>query len=118
MDKNLQNKDQKKDLEDRIDRTLDMAENLKKQEIKPYFYPRLMAKIESDKQGSVSEPAFPGMSRRLAVGVVGLLLVINSLTVYFTLSGDSSTTNEQTTRQENIEKISDEYFGSGDYYNY
>ncbi|MCB0721109.1 MAG: hypothetical protein KDC42_02290 [Ignavibacteriae bacterium] len=120
MDKNLQNKN----LEDRIDKTLEVAESLKKQEIKPYFYTRLMAKIESEKRGHISEPAFLGFSRKLAMGFVALLLVANSLTVYFTLSGDNTATERrdqidaQTTRQENIEKVADEYFGGGDYYNY
>ena len=114
MDKNLQNKE----LEERIDSTLDLAENLKKQEIKPYFYTRLMAKI-NESRDRVSEPAFFGFSKKLAMGIVGMLLVVNSLTVYFTLQGnDVSNPEESVSRQENIEKIADEYFGGSDYYNY
>ena len=115
MDKNLQNKE----LEDRIDSTLDLAENLQKQEIKPYFYTRLMSKIDEGKKDRVSEPAFFGFSKKLAMGIVGMLLVVNSLTVYFTLQGSSDTNSEESiSRQENIEKVADEYFGGADYYNY
>ena len=99
MDKNLQNKE----LEDRIDSTLDLAENLQKQEIKPYFYTRLMSKIDEGKKDRVSEPAFFGFSKKLAMGIVGMLLVVNSLTVYFTLQGSSDTNSEESiSRQENI----------------
>jgi len=93
-------------IEEEVRKTLECLDGLTSAAPRPFFYTRLMARMESSKPVTekvlIMRPAY----QRIALGVAALLLVFNIFTASLIFGSSSQTTSEVSTEQ----TFFDEYY--------
>ncbi|OEK05751.1 hypothetical protein [Roseivirga misakiensis] len=102
-----------KDIEEKINLTLNSLEGLGKAEASPFFYSKLEARMQDELTSSIGRFAFIG-NLRMSVAVLGLILILNFASL-FLLSSSSQDTFEG---ESDISLVSQDYFSGSDDYDY
>lgn len=102
-----------KDIEGKINLTLNSLEGLGKAEASPFFYSKLEARMQDELTSSIGRFAFIG-NLRMSVAVLGLIMVLNMASLFLLSDSEQQVSGEQTA----VESFTQEYFSASDDYEY
>ncbi len=102
-----------KNIEEKINQTLNSLEGLGKAEASPFFYSKLEVRMQDELTSSIGRFAFVG-NLKMSMAVLGIIMVLN-VTSLFLLSGSEQQT---TAGGSDVDLISQDYFSGTDDYEY
>ncbi|MBO3699260.1 hypothetical protein [Roseivirga sp. E12] len=101
-----------KNIERKINQTLNSLEGLGKAEASPFFYSKLEVRMQDELTSSIGRFAFVG-NLKMSMAVLGIIMVLN-VTSLFLLGNSQQTTTEGS----DADLISQDYFSGTDDYEY
>jgi len=102
-----------KDIEKKINSTLNSLEGLGKAEVSPFFYSKLEVRMQDELTSSIGRFAFIG-NLRMSMAVLGVVLILNFASLFLLSNSDQETTGGDS----DIELFTQEYFSGTDDYEY
>lgn len=102
-----------KDIEKKINLTLNSLEGLGKAEASPFFYSKLEVRMQDELTSSIGRFAFIG-NLRMSMAVLGIIMVLNVASLFLLGNSDQETTTDSSA----VELFTQEYFSGTDDYEY
>ncbi len=102
-----------KEIEKKINLTLNSLEGLGKAKANPFFYSKLEARMQDELPSSIGKFAFIG-NLRTSMAVLSFIMVLNLASLYLLSNSDQQGSGEETA--ENL--FTQEYFSDSDDYEY
>ncbi|MFY0593994.1 hypothetical protein [Roseivirga sp.] len=102
-----------KDIEEKINSTLNSLEGLGKAEASPFFYSKLEVRMQDELTSSIGRFAFIG-NLKMSMAVLSVVLILNFASLFIL----SNTGQESTEGESDVSLVTQDYFSGTDDYDY